>query len=897
MTQGWRRRVRIWRRTPEADVDAEVRFHLEARVEELVAAGETAEAARARAVEEFGDVTQVRTELVAIDRRMAERRKRADWWEGVWLDLRHAVRGLARSAGFTVTVAATLALGIGANAVVFSLLDRLFFQAPAGVRQAEQVRRVLVTQHNGPSGKLWQRSVYNYPEVRAVSEAAPAGVAVAAYDEGGLRLGRASDAPTADVAYVVGDYFGVLGVRPVAGRFFSAQEQRASGLTPVVVIGYDLWMNRFQGRHDVLGQALELGPHRYTIIGIAPEGFRGVALGVENLWLPYNTTGSWAGRKADWYEAFGTLSLAMLIRAPSAAERGAFTAAVTHVERSSFFRDSTTKPLLESLDGAPGQEFHPAEFSISQRLAGVAIIILLIACANVTNLMLVRALGRRREIAVRLALGVNRRRLVAQFLAEAIVVGVIGGTAALLVTWWGASVLRNTLLPGVNWGSGRLDERVLLFAILMALVAGLAAGVLPAIQGSRPELTAALKAGARDGYRTRSRTRTVLLVVQVTLSVVLLAGAGLFVRSLRQVRAIDIGYDSQQLIFASANPVEDDTARTRDIAKALPGVAARLEHLPDVERTALAMVPPMRGFTFMGVSVPGRDSLPSVGPFGTPIVSFVSPGYFATTGIEIRAGRGFTAADRAGAEQVVVVNEIMASSYWAKGGALGGCLMLDGNAPCRRIVGMVSDAHINSVTEAPSPEFFVPLAQAPVGYGRPGAVIIRARPGRVAQARAEVTREMSRILGAGVVPGVQPMQDELAKDFHKWQLGAVLFSVAGLLALLVAAVGIYSTIAYIVGQRRHEIGVRIALGAQGGHVARVVIREGVRVVLVGVVIGIVAALALGKLVASLLYGVTAHDPVVLGAVAAVLVIVAIAACLVPAWRAARVDPMETLRAE
>ncbi|MGH7634894.1 MAG: FtsX-like permease family protein, partial [Gemmatimonadaceae bacterium] len=358
------------------------------------------------------------------------------------------------------------------------------------------------------------------------------------------------------------------------------------------------------------------------------------------------------------------------------------------------------------------------------------------------------------------------------------------------------------------------------------------------------------------------------------------------------------GYDSRQLIFASATPLEDDTTRQHEIAAALPDLAVRLGHLPDVEHTALAMVPPMWGFTFEDLYLPGRDSLQSAGPFGQPIVSFVSPGYFEATGMNIRRGRGFSAADRPGAEQVVVVNELMARDYWPTGDALGSCIMLEKrDAPCRRIVGIVTDAHINRVIEQPAPAYFVPLAQAPAGDNEPGAIIVRARTGRVDAARVAVFREMKSELGTGVVPRVVPMEAVLAAYFHKWQLGATLFSVAGLLALVVAAVGIYSTIAYVVGQRRHEIGVRIALGAQGGHVARVVIAQGVKVVVVGVLIGVAAALALGKLVASLLYGVTAHDPVVLGAVAFVLILVAMAACAVPAWRAARVDPMETLRAE
>ncbi len=903
MTQGWRRLVRIWRRSPEADVDAEVRFHLEARVEELVAAGETVEAARARAEEEFGDLTAVCTELVAIDRRMAERRKRADWWEGVWLDLRHAVRGLARSPGFTVTVAATLALGIGANAVVFSLLDRLFFQAPAGVTRVDGLRRLEFAVSNANAAhESYTRGVFNYPEVQSVSAAAPTGASVMAYVNDDVRMGREPGAPTVTATYTVGDYFGVLGVRPAAGRFFTVDEERPGGLTPVVVLGYRLWMSRFAGSRDILGQPLQLGAHRYTIVGVAPEGFTGVALGAADLWLPFNTLdawGGWSSRKADWYKNPNTFSLNIVARVPAAAAAQELAARATNALQSQITRrGSTGIASVTSLNGAPDREFHAAEFSISRRLGGVAVIILLIACANVTNLLLIRALGRRRETAVRLALGVSRRRLAAQFVIEAMLVAVVGGAAALLLTCWGGGLLRHVLLPDVSWSGAAVNARVLVFAIIVTLLAGVVAGLVPAVQGSDPSLTGALRGGVREGRVTRSRTRTALLILQAALSVVLLAGAGLFIRSLRRVQAIDLGYDSNRIVFASASPVEDDTVQTSEIGAALPDMAARLQHVSGVERVALATLAPMRGFSIIEAFAPGRDSVLEGGPFGMPVVDMISPGYFATVGIARRAGRGFSASDRAGAEQVMVVNETMAKEFWPNGNAIGSCVMLKTrDAPCRRIVGIVSDAHVGQVIEAPAPMYYLPLAQAPEDFGRAGVVVIRTRPDLVSAVSASVARGLAGSFGFPIATRVQGMSATLRREYHQWKLGAALFTAAGLIALLVAGVGIYSTIACIVGQRRHEIGVRIALGAQGGHVARVVIGQGVRMVVVGVVIGVAVALALGKLVASMLYGVTAHDPVVLGAVAAVLVIVAIAACVVPAWRAARVDPMETLRAE
>lgn len=902
MTGGWRRWVRIWRRMPEADVDAEMRFHLEARAEELVASGLSTEAARARALADFGDLASVRAELVAIDARLAERRTRAEWWDGVQVDLRHVMRGLARSPGFTVMVAATLALGIGANAVVFSLLDRLFLRVPSGVERAAGLRLLRDTQTNPRSPRVFTRGVFNYPEFLDVSNVAPAGVTLAAYTDDQVRLGGAIGSASTTATYVVGDYFGVLGVRPAVGRFFAPDEQRPAGLTPVAVLSHRLWVKRFASRRDVLGDTLQIGAHRFVVIGIAPEGFTGLALDAAELWLPYNTIdewGGWFGRPADWYENRNTFSLHVVSRLPPDVAGPDLAALATRALAADADRNgSGGRASLSALQGAPDPEFHEAEFSISRRLAGVAAIILLIACANVTNLLLIRALSRQRETAVRLALGVSRLRLAGQFVLEAVALALIGGAAALLLTWWAGSLLRHLLLPDVQWSGGAVGARVLLFAVGTTLVSGVAAGLVPALQARRPRLTDALKSGARAGRLARSRTRTALLIVQAALSVVLLAGAGLFVQSLRRVRAIDLGYDSDRLLFASAAPLEDDTAQASRIPRLLPDVAARLAHLSGVERVAISTLAPMRGFSIVKVFTQGSDSAVTGGPFGMPTLSAVSPGYLTTVGIRLLSGRGFRASDRAGAEPVMVVNRTMADLFWPGGNALGSCVMLEKpGTPCRRIVGIAADAHVGSVIEDPAPAYYLPLAQAPAPFARPGAIVLRARPEDVPAVSAAVSRELARGFGFPAAPTVRGMSAALEHQYRQWQVGAWLFTAAGLLALLVAAVGVYSTIACVVSQRRHEIGVRLALGARGSHVARVVIAGGVGIVVAGVAIGVVAALALGKLVASLLYGVTPHDPAVLASVAVLLVLVAIAACLAPAWRAAHVDPMRSLRSE
>lgn len=900
MTRGWRRLLRLRFGRTERDIDDEVRFHIAERVAELEALGESPEAARARALEEFGDVEAVRAELVEIDRGVESRRRRADWWEGSVQDARHVARGLVRSPGFTVMVVVTLALGIGANAVVFSLIDRLFFQPPAGVPHPEMVRRVTLHYTNLRNHEPVVRGVYNYPEVRSVAESAPAGVTIAAYVDDELPLGSIPGGPKVAVATVVGDYFGALGIRPEAGRFFDRTEQSPIGLTPVAVISRRFWERRFQGRHDVLGEEIELGPHRYTIIGVAPEHFEGISLDATEIWLPYNTRGEWTRRKTDWYEAPYTLYLGMIARVPVPTLTNQLVVGATNALRGSEIvrGDSSAFASLASVNGSPEEAFHSGEFSISRRLAGVAMMIFLIACANVANLLLLRALGRKREIAVRLALGVGRRRLAAQFMSEGLLVAALGGLFALAVTVWGGAALRGSILPTVQWGSDAITPRVIAFVLGATLVAGLLAGVAPAIQSGSPELTTALRGGAREGRTARGRLRTTLLIVQAALSVVLLAGAGLFVMSLRHVDRIDTGYDSDRLIFASAERAPEDTISYERITAMLPAIAERLRHIPDVEQVALTRTLPMYSFSFEKIFLPGVDSLRAAGAFGYPIISVVSPEYFATSGITIRSGRSFTAGDRVGAELVVVINETMARTYWPKGDALGSCVMLlERTAPCRRVVGIATDAHIGHVIEEPSPQYFVPLAQAPGNRREANAIMIRARADRTAIAAAAVMREMRSELGASATPNVQLMDTWLAREFHQWKLGASLFSVAGILALLVAAVGIYSTVAYMVGQRTHEIGVRIALGARSSSIARVVLGRGIGIVAAGIAVGLLATLAMGKLIASILYDVSPRDPVVLGIVALVLLVAAVTACLVPAWRAMRVDPMETLRAE
>lgn len=890
----WNYLLRIFARRTEDDVDAELRFHFDERIAELTAGGMPPVDARAKATGEFGDVEAVRERLNVIDRRIAQNHRRADWWEAVAQDVRYVFRGLARSPAFTAMVVVTLALGIGANAAIYSVLDRLFVQSPVGVRRPAELRR-LYQELAGRQGQTL-RTAFSFAEIRDLRAALPAGTAFAAHARGTVRLGRGADAEKVGAVWVLGDHFGVLGVTPLIGRFFTADEARVETFSAVAVISERLWKARFGGTTAALGQPLDIGAHRFTIIGVAPTGFRGVDIAVTDVWIPAGTNTSWTNRKPNWYEEHVWTGASQVIaRVPRPEDERAFEAiAAASVKRTGWIRDTTARvqlgPVMEAAILSKGGD---AGIGIATRLAGVTLMVLLIACANVANLLLARGLQRRRELAVRLALGISRRRLVLQLLAESTAVALLAGIVALLFTIWSAGALRAALLPNSAWGESVLSTRVVLIVLASALVTGVAAGIVPAIQVSKPDLAAALKEGGRSGSAQRSRTRAAMLIVQAALSVVLLAGAGLFLRSLDKVNAIDIGYDASRLIYAQVSSDEDESHEA-ELGAALPLVMQRVQQMKGVEQTTLTEYIPMAGLSIYTLHFPGRDSVPKLNnmpPFFNPVTA----SFFDVSGMKVRAGRGFTDADRKGAPMVVIVNDVMAQTVWPGESALGKCFTLGQlGDPCREVVGVVNDAHSMKIIEPPTMQFYVPLVQS---AEHANILMIRVDPKRANVIARDTKSILTKSLGAWAIPDVRPMDEILAPQLRPYRLGASLFSAAGILALLVAAVGVYSSIAYSISQRMHEMGIRIALGARAGQIMRLVVGEGVRVVLMGIAIGILVTLAAGRLVASLLFGTTPHDPAVLAVVVILLVAVAVLATVVPALRATRSNPATALRAE
>jgi putative ABC transport system permease protein len=890
----WRRYLRFLRSDIDADLDDELRFHFEERLDALIAGGLTSEEARLQAEYEFADLSAVRPALRQIDARVHAGRMRADRWDAWWQDVSYAARLLRRMPGFSLTVIVTLALGIGVNATLFSVLDRVFLRMPAGVARPEQVRRLYWTGlGNGDVPSAF--ATFSIPVANAVDDAVRGHATTTVYQKGTERFGEESERTTV-VTRAGPRYFSLLGIHPAFGRLFSPDEERLDRITRIAVVSQRFWSRRFGGAlADALGQTIVLGAQRYTVVGVAPRDFTGVDLDATDVWVPLGTLGEGGqGSQPPWYNEPGRLAFQLLARSVRAADAGQLESRATVGARRGFAGDKwrdTTRVVSGPLIAARGPEARDQEAAIAIRLGGVSLIVLLIACANVANLLLADTVRRRREIAVRSALGISRRGILRLFLAQSVLLAFAASGAALLVASWGGMLLRRLLFPSIHWAAGFTDWRVAGFTLAVTFATGFVAGLAPALRAAGTNVSQTLKTGGREGSVSRSRTRAALVVVQATLSTVLLVGAVLFVKSLHAVRSLDLGFDVQRLVFLSVHPPE--TGSVAAAAAELPHIMERLGRVPGVERVALSNMLPMYSLSFTNLYYANGDTLPHWND-GAPGVTGVSPEYFATTGMRLLRGRGFTERD-VSMGGVAVVNQVLARSTWPHEDALGQCIRrTTPRAPCTTVIGVVEDARRTRLIEDPVRQVYLPLPRT--GTDAWGTIIVRVPPSRAAAVELAARREVSAALPRARVE-VFHMATILAPQYHPWELGATLFTIFGVLALIVAGVGVFSTLMHEIGQRRHELGVRVALGAGVIDIVRLVVGDGVRAVVIGATLGILLALGGGRLIASLLYGVAANDLSALGLVAVILIAVGTLASAIPAWRASRADPLESLRAE
>jgi putative ABC transport system permease protein len=827
----------------------------------------------------------------------------APWWESLVQDLRYAARGLRAKPGFTLAVVLTLGLGIGANAAMFSIVDRLLFRPPAMLRDPALTHRVyLGTTYRGKEGVTDYLAYARYLDFAKWTTSFSRFAQVTTRD---LAIGAGSDAREMRVGAVSASFFAFFDAPTAIGRYFTVAEDSTPNGTPVAVLAYSYWKAEFGGRRDALGSTIRIGPLVYTIIGVAPAGFAGLWPDQPPVaWIPisgYAASQNFNGRGQTWWGTYNwTWSETIAQRKPAVSEATAnadLSTAAVRSYQAELAANKNESPLAlvkpHAFVGSILSERGPNQSNLAKVAAwisGVALIVLLIACANVANLLLTRALNRRREIAVRVALGVSGRRLLAQLLTESLLLALLGGAAGLLIAQVGGAVLRAAFLPKAIAASVASDPRTLLFAAVAALAAGLLTGLAPALQLRKVDLTSDLKSGAREGTHYRSPLRLGLLVLQGALSVLLLVGAGLFVRSLDNVRAVRLGYDVDPVLLLNLNlrgVALDSGQKVLLLDKLLSAAKA----LPQVENASRMTSVPFWSTWSTGLFVEGIDSVRKLGQFN---LNGVSPEYFATLGTRLVRGRGITAEDRDGAPLAMVVSASMAKRLWPSADAIGQCVKVGADTvPCTYVVGIAEDIKAQKLDGDPGYYYYLSIAQ---WHPDNGGLFIRARGTGVRMADAIRRRLQPEMPGASYLT-TTPFSEVIGGQTKSWELGASMFLTFGALALALAAVGLFSVISYNVAQRTHELGVRVALGAQINDLVRLVVGEGMKLGAIGVGIGAAIALAGGRWIAPLLFKESPRDPVIFGLVTIVLLGVTLVASFIPARRAARVDPNRALRSD
>ncbi len=823
--------------------------------------------------------------------------------ESVVQDLKYAIRDLRARPAFAMAVVTTLALGIGANAAMFGIVDRLLFRPPALMKDPGTAHRVYV--YETYRGKERAGNVSQYARYLDLARSTTSFSLAAGYTARSLALGEGIDAREMQVGVVSATFFKFFDAPPALGRYFTVDEDQPPAGQPVAVLGYGLWQSRYGARRDVIGESVRIGPTLYTIIGVTPQEFVGLWSDQPPVaYIPITSYGAAQGITGGgrtWWETYSWGWMSMIVRRKpgvsiQAANTDLANAAIRSYEARLVEQTRSTPIALAHPRAAVGSILAargPNASSVSKVatwVGGMSLIVLLIACANVANLLLARALRRRREIAVRMALGVSRARLLSQLFTESLVLAALGGAAGMMIAHWGGAVLRASLLDQSEAAGGFRDARTLLFAAGAAVAVGLLTGLAPVLQAGRTKLASDLKAGTREGTYARSGARVVLLVVQGALSVVLLIGAGLFLRSLQHVRATRLGYDVDPVLLVNLNMRGEklDSAQMVGLRSRLLEAA---RSVPGVEQASLQTSVPFWSSWSQSLFVEGIDTVSRLGQFD---LNAVSPSYFATLGTRLLRGRNLSDADVAGSPRVAVVSEQMGKVLWPGRDAVGQCMRMNSDTlPCVEVVGVAEDIKAQSLGTDSTYYYYLPATQF---HPQTGGLFVRIR-GDVSSFTESIRKRLqSEMPGASYVT-LTPFRRIVGGEMRSWELGATMFTVFSGLALLLAAVGLYSVIAYNVTQRMHELGVRVALGARASDVIRLVVSDGLRVAGIGVAIGTVVALAAGRWVEPLLFEESPKDPVVFASVAFALIAVALVASWMPARRAARVDPNRALRTD
>jgi predicted permease len=881
-----RRITELWRRVLflrcrgrfDRELAEEMRFHLEMKIEENVARGMAPEEARRAASRQFGNAALLREE------------SREMWGftsaETLIRDLRYGARALRKNPGFTAVAVLTLALGVGANTAIFSVVNAVLIR-PLPYENSHELVQLWGTMPQSDTSPVSPANFLDWRGQNRVFER------TAAYTGQSLNLSGAGEPERIRAARVSADLFELLRARPALGRAFLPEEDQHGGHR-VVVLSHALWQRRFGGNPAVVGQTLSLSDQSYEVVGVMPPNFSFPRTTTE-MWTPiaFSPTER-AMRDTNFLSVIARLKPGVTLE-QARSEMGVLARGL-----SGQYPDTNTEVGVKVVSYKE-QVVGDARLSLLLLLGAVGFI-LLIACANVANLLLGRAAARRKEMTIRAALGASRGRVIRQLLTESVLLSLAGGGLGLLLAHWGLDLLaalQPTNIPRLAELS--IDRRVLLFASALSLLTGVAFGLAPALLASKPELNDALKEGVKGtgGGSGRQRLRSLLIVSEIALSLVLLVGAGLMIKSFWRLMQVDPGFNPENTLTAVVSlPVSRYAETDRQIAFFQQAVE-RVGNLPGVEAAGVTTDIPLFGGSSTGFDVEGR---PPAAPGQRPMVEFrsVSPDYFRAMGISLVRGRTFNERDRADAPGVVIVNETLARRYFPGADPLGKRLGLSKPTDWREIVGVARDTRNYGLDEEVKPEAYMPYTQSAPDYlsGSVSAMVLVARTASDPQGvAAAVKREVQALDSSQPVYNIKTMEQYLAESTGQRRFNMLLLAIFAGVAVLLAAVGLYGVMSYAVVQRTHEIGVRMALGARGRDVLRMIVGQGLLLTLVGVALGLAAAFALTRVIRGMLYEVSSTDPATFIAVTSLLVLVSFLACLVPARRATRVDPLIALRSE
>ncbi len=811
--------------------------------------------------------------------------------ETFWQDLRYSLRTLFKRPGFTFVVVTTLALGIGANATIFTWIKAVLLASLPGIEQPEKLVEIWGATRNNSA---LSSSYVDYLDYRDQNKVLSG---LIAHQVLPLNLGRSEKPERVWGAIVSGNYFDVLGVKALIGRTFLPEEDRTPNTHSVAVIGYGLWERRFGSDPNVLGRTITLNEHDFTVIGVAPRDFASPFAGLAlDVWTPVMMKDyvarphfSLTDRASRWLMVMGRLKPGATV--PQA--QANIAAIAGHLEQEYPQTNEQMSVAVYSVLQSPfslKQDMRPA---LAILMAAVAVV-LLIACANVANLLLARAASRRKEIALRLALGGSRGRLVRQMLTESFVLASLGAALGLAIAFWTARSLAAFLPPYASRVTfdTRPDAVVFAFTLGLTVITTLLFGLAPTLHASKQDLVTAMKDNTATVGRGPRKVslRHALVITQVALSMVALVSAGLFVRSLQQAYRADPGFDPHGVLLASFDPFLSgyDESRGREFYRRL---VERVRTLPGIQSATLARRLPFTGdgIAFASVAIDGYA--PAKDEDMRLNYETVGPQYFQTMRIPLAHGRDFDERDQDGAPGVVIINETMAGRYWPGGDALGRRIKL--TKDWLEIVGIAKDVKNRSLSEAPQPFLYLPLLQ---DY-RSNMILVARTPTEPQQVSKSV-RAVVAALDPGIpIFDVKTLEEHVGVSLYLQRMAATLLSIFGLLALSLAAIGLYGVMAYSVSQRTRELGIRVSVGAERHDIFKLILGQGLAMSVVGLLAGLVAALAVTRLTANLLYGVSATDPVTFIVIALLLLCVTLLACYFPARRATKVDPIIALRIE